>query len=56
MQGKAKVLRVQIFLLYVNPLTDEACQTRDKVVKAQTDTASWEDLQGELHDRRQAKP
>ena len=41
---------VQIFQLYGNLLTDEACQPWEKIVKAQTDTIPREDLRGEVHD------
>ena len=37
-QEQADVLGVQIFQLYGNLLTDEACQPWEKIVKAQTDT------------------
>ena len=42
----------QIFQLYGNLLTDEACQTWNKIIKAQLDTISWEDLHGEVHDKK----
>ena len=43
---------MQIFQLYGNLLTDEARQPWEKIVKAQTDTIPWEDLRGEVHDKK----
>jgi hypothetical protein len=37
-QEQADMFGMQIFQLYGNLLTDEACQPRQKIVKAQTNT------------------
>ena len=55
MQDRADVLGTQIFQLYGNILTDEACQPWEKIVKAQTDTIPWEDLRGEVHEKKAGK-
>jgi hypothetical protein len=39
----------RVFELYANLLSDEARQTWEKIVKAQTKTAPWEDLKGTVH-------
>ena len=49
---KSKSAGVQIFQLYANLHTDDAHQPWEKVVKAQTDTAPWDDLWGEVHKRK----
>ena len=54
-QAQADVLGVQIFQLYGNLLTDEACQPWEKIVKDQTDTFPWEDLRGEVHEKKAGK-
>jgi len=54
-QDRADVIGMQIFQLYGNLLTDEARQPWEKIVKAQTDTIPWEDLRGEVHDKKAGK-
>ncbi len=49
------MLRVQIFQLYGNLLTDEARQPWEKIVKVQTNTIPWEDLRGEVHEEKAGK-
>ncbi len=49
------MLGAQIFQLYGNLLTDEACQSWEKIVKVQTDTFSQEDLHGEVHEKKAGK-
>ena len=49
------MLGAQIFQLYGNLLTDEACQPWEKIVKAQTDTIPQEDLRGEVHEGKAGK-
>ncbi len=49
------MLGVQIFQLYGNLLTDEARQPWEKIVKEQTDTFPWEDLRGEVHEKKAGK-
>ncbi len=54
-QARADVLGAQIFQLYGNLLTDEARQPWKKIVKEQTDTFPWEDLRGEVHEKKAGK-
>jgi len=42
--GAKAIIRTQIFQLYANLLSNEACQPWDKIVKAQTKNAPREDL------------
>ena len=49
------MLGAQIFQLYGNLLTDEACLPWEKIVKVQINTLSWEDLRGEVHEEKAAK-
>ena len=49
------MLGMQIFQLYGNLLTDEACQPWEKIVKVQTDTIPREDLRGEVHEEKAGK-
>ncbi len=46
---------MQIFQLYGNLLTDEDCQPWDKIVKVKTNTIPWEDLRGEVHEKKAGK-
>ena len=43
------MLGMQIF-------TDEARQPWEKIVKAQTDSIPWEDLHGEVNEKKAGKP
>ena len=49
------MLRVQIFQLYGNLLTDDARQPWEKIVKMQANTIPREDLCGEVHDKKAGK-
>ncbi len=49
------VLCTQIFHLSGNLLTDDACQPWEKIVKVQTNTIPWEDLCGEVHEKKARK-
>ena len=49
------MLGMQIFHLYGNLLTDEACQSWENIVKAHTDTIPWEDLHGDVHEKKAEK-
>jgi len=51
----AKVIGTQILQLYANLLFNESCQLWDKIVKAQTKFAPWEDLKGEVHGKKGGK-
>ena len=46
---------MRIFQLYGNLLTDEVHQPWEKIVKARTDTIPWEDLHGEVHEKKAGK-
>ena len=48
-------LGMQIFQLYGNLLIDKACQPWEKILKARTDTIPWEDLHGEVHEKKAGK-
>ena len=50
--GTRGMLGMQIFQLYGNILTDEACQPWEKIMKAQTNTIPWEALRGEVHEKK----
>ena len=40
-QERADMLSMQIFQLYGNQLTHEACKPWEKIMKVQTDTIPW---------------
>ena len=50
-----EVVGMQIFQLYGNLLTDEVRQPWEKIVKAQINTTPWEDLRGEVHEKKTGK-
>ena len=49
------MLGMQIFQLSGNLLTDKDGQSCEKVTKAWTNTIPWEDLQGEVHEKKTGK-
>jgi hypothetical protein len=49
------MLCMQIVQLYGNLLTNEACQPWEKIVKIPTNTVTWEDLWGKVHEEKAGK-